>query len=268
MKKAIVSTIFLASTLSLGAMNVSAADEVDVNVWDEVNVNASNDSVDVNWWDLNAAEEVEGGYKEIDCSSDPEFAKYSCNQCFVGWKKAEWEYIWFMEDTWINSTRYDQLMYKEQQKDPKMINLNPSKVEWEQVPSKDSFWKMTDELEALFDNEKDAYLLWKGSSVRWIQMEQWSAYGLKKNKASVWENIWLVVFPIVAHNILEDGSITPETEEHHECVLFKSAKETKNPPKEPKKPIKKLPKTGPAEFLILLVLAMVLAFGVLRYRKS
>ncbi len=262
-KKIIFSSVFLASLLSFWAINYALADEVDVNIWDKVKVSAKEDNVNVN---ISDNSEVEWWYKEIDCSSDPVFSEQSCHQCFVWWEKSEWEYIWFMEDTWINSTDYDQLMYEEQQKDPKMINLASSKVEWEQVPSKDNFWKLTDELKALHNAEKEGFFLKKWNSVRRIQMELWSAYKLKKNEAPVWENIWVVVFPIIAHNILDDGSITPESEEHHECVLFKSAK--KDAKVAPKTPKKKLPKTGPAEFLILLILAMVLAFGVLRYRKS
>jgi hypothetical protein len=44
-------------------------------------------------------------------------------------------------------------MYKEIQRMPELISLEPAKVAWSQVPSSDSFWEYTPDLEALYSNE-------------------------------------------------------------------------------------------------------------------
>ncbi|MDR1944781.1 MAG: hypothetical protein LBQ59_01485 [Candidatus Peribacteria bacterium] len=44
-------------------------------------------------------------------------------------------------------------MYKEIQRMPEMISLESTKVAWSQVPSKDSFWEYTSDLEALYSDE-------------------------------------------------------------------------------------------------------------------
>jgi hypothetical protein len=44
-------------------------------------------------------------------------------------------------------------MYKEIQKMPIMETLDPAKVAWTQVPSSDSFWEYTPDLEALYSSE-------------------------------------------------------------------------------------------------------------------
>jgi hypothetical protein len=53
-------------------------------------------------------------------------------------------------------------------------------------------------------------------------------------------------------NILDNGEVSGDFSDHNECVLYKSGnKTTPTPPKT-------LPQTGPAEFFLLLILAMVL----------
>ncbi|MDA3779973.1 MAG: hypothetical protein PF487_07125 [Bacteroidales bacterium] len=62
--------------------------------------------------------------------------------------------------------------------------------------------------------------------------------------------------------MLADGEITIDNTEHIECVLFKSGT-----PTELAEPTK-LPETGPAEFMLLIIVAMVLGFGVLQLRAK
>jgi hypothetical protein len=38
---------------------------------------------------------------------------------------------------------------------PEMISLDQSKVAWSQVPSKDSFWEYTPDMESLYSDEYD-----------------------------------------------------------------------------------------------------------------
>lgn len=204
-------------------------------------------------------------YDEVDCSTDSVYTQNSCNQCFVGWEKAQDAYVWLLDDTWINSTSNDLIMYWEWQDMPFMLNLNEWSVQWKQEPSSDNFWEFTEDVKNLYDDEKLGYVLPFWEQVTRIQSKTWSAYQLVKNEVKQWENIWMVVFPIKAYTVMDDWEVSVDNEEHRECVLFKSAgaekviKET---------PVKKLPDTGPAQFLVLLLLAMVLAFWVLRFRKS
>jgi hypothetical protein len=88
------------------------------------------------------------------------------------------------------------------------------------------------------------------------------AYRLDKNEVASGWNIWILVYSLASTNILDDWEVSSDISEHNECVLYKSGnKTTPTPPKT-------LPQTGPAEFFLLLILAMVLWFGVLKIRSK
>jgi len=65
--------------------------------------------------------------------------------------------------------------------------------------------------------------------------------------------------------MLANGTITIDADEHNECVLFTSSdlkeKIVVTTPK-------KLPQTGPSEYLLLLFFSMILAFGILQLRRK
>ena len=77
----------------------------------------------------------------------------------------------------------------------------------------------------------------------------------------------------MTHAVLEDGTPSPETTTHKECVLFKSADANKAevpapaPVEVKAPPAKALPKTGPAENM-LIVLALLLTAGLVYYRRK
>ncbi len=203
-------------------------------------------------------------YTEVDCSTDSVFSENSCNQCFDWGSKSEWNNIWLLSDIWMNVTEVSKLLFKEEQLDPEMINLAGEQSSWTQWPDKDNFWAYTDEFNALYSDEYEGFVLPSGESITWIKSALSSVFTLDTNTASDWENVGLLVFPISTHNILEDGEITMDNNEHRECVLFKSAwaaeiKEVVVP--------KKLPQTGPAEYILLLILSMVLGFGILKFKS-
>ncbi len=207
---------------------------------------------------------VNAWYEEIDCSTDPVFSEYSCNQCFDWWEKWQNSYIWNLDDVWKNFSTVDQVMYKELQSFPEMMNLNTSKVSWEQTPSSEWFWSYTEEFNALYDEDKAWYVLKAGNEVTWLKSKLGSAYHLARNEASKSSNIGLLVFSITSNNILEDGEISVDDWVHKECVLYKSGDEKVVKKEKPKE----LPKTWPEQFFLLLILAMILAFAVLRFRKT
>lgn len=210
-------------------------------------------------------------YQEIECSTDPIFAANSCSQCFDGGTKWEGANLGFLKDDWVNTSNIDKMLYKEEQEMPKMVNLNPSLVSWAEVPGKAGFWEYTAQFNKLYRPEEEWYVLGKGQSVTWLQSKTGYAYSLKKNQAEAGKNIGLLVYPIAVHNIADNGDISVDAIEHKECVLFKSGTPEQKAPvntgEKPKAPVKQLPQTGPEHYVLLLMLAMVLGFGITKLRK-
>ena len=205
---------------------------------------------------------VFSAYEEVECSTDVVFSENSCNQCFNWGSTDQGEYLELLTDLWMNLTNIKKLLYKEEQVDPEMINLDPTNVSWVQTPSAEGFWEYTDEFNALYSDIEEWYILEPGASVTWIKSALSYAFKLEKNTADKWTNIGMLVYSIYTHNILEDGEITIDNDEHRECVLFKSGENGEDPTPEPKK----LPETGPAEYMLLIILAMIIGFGILKFR--
>ncbi|NVP17780.1 hypothetical protein HUU51_03615 [Candidatus Gracilibacteria bacterium] len=207
---------------------------------------------------------VSAATTEIECSTDSVFAEYSCNQCFDGGEKSTGSFIGLLTDIWSNNSANDKIMYKEQQEMPEMVNLNTSKVEWSQTPDSKDFWEYTPEFEALFSTEQDGYVLKAGQSVTWLKSKLSYAFKLDRNDAVKGENIGLLVYPVLSHTLLDNGELGMSNTPHNECVLFKSAAGQSPVVETPKT----LPQTGPAEFFLLMILAMILGFGIVRFKNS
>jgi len=200
-------------------------------------------------------------YTEIDCSTDIAFESYSCNQCFDWETKTKWDYIWLLIDDWINPTDTDKILYKEEQRMPEMFNLNPDYVAWSQTPSAEWFWQYSDDFDALYSEEDLGYILEAWKRVTWLESKMGYAYKLDNNAAETNANIGLLVYPITTRVIESNWTPSIIDQEHIECVLFKSAWASEI--ETPEKP-EKLPETGPTEYILLLIIAMILWFGVLR----
>lgn len=204
-------------------------------------------------------------YEEIECSSDAVFSEYSCTQCFDGWSKSENSYIWFLSDEWINIWDDSRILYKEEQEYPEMVNLNVSNVEWSQTPTAEDFWEYTEDFNNLYSEDEEGYVLPAWDSVTWLKSKLSYAFKLEKNDVDLDGNIGLLVYPLISH-VLEANWGMPSDESfedsvHKECVLFKS-----DEAKDESVEVKKLPETWPAEFFILLILAMILWFGIMKFR--
>jgi len=52
----------------------------------------------------------------------------------------------------MNVTEVQKIVYKEEQVDPEMINLDSSNVTWTQTPDSENFWEYTDEFNALYSD--------------------------------------------------------------------------------------------------------------------
>ena len=200
-------------------------------------------------------------YNEIDCSSDIVFESYSCGQCFEWGSKIKWDYIWLLIDDWINPTDQNQILYKEEQKMPEMVNLDPSNVAWSQTPSTEWFWEYSDEFDALYSEDNLWYILNAWSRITWLQSKMGYAYKLDNNSATNNANIGLLIYPISTHTIQADWTPSMDDNEHIECVLFKSAWASEIViPETPER----LPDTWPTEYILLLIIAMLLWFGFMR----
>lgn len=207
---------------------------------------------------------VSADYLELDCSSQDIFESNSCTQCFDWWTKATWDYIGLLKDDWINSSSSDKILYKEEQEMPNMLNLNPDWVVWSQTPSSDGFWQYTEDLDALYD--WDAYLLESWEKVTWIESKIGYAYKLEQNTLPENSNIGLLMYTLVSHDLLENGTPSINSDEHTECVLFKSAWESEPTVIEEEPP--KLPETGPAEYILLLALAMLIGLAIIKIKNK
>ena len=212
-------------------------------------------------------------YTTVKCDTDPVFAANSCNQCFTDKNRGEGSNLGELKDEWINNSTSDKILYKVEQDMPKMINLSPSLVKWEQNPSSKDFWEYTENLNKIYDNENEWYVLSKGKKVTWIESKKGFTYTLSKNKEAEWKNIGLLTYLITTHNISDNWDINPDRDEHKECVLFKSGKKVEQTKVVPgkkwttKTPAKKLPKTGPEHYILLMLLAMIIGFGVVKMRS-
>lgn len=208
-------------------------------------------------------------YKEVQCSTNPAFEANSCNQCFDGGTKAEGDNLGLLTDKWSNSSSGDQIVYKEEQKMPFMVNLSEGSVTWTQVPNSEGFWEYTQEFNDLYSQKDEGYILKAGQSITWLKSKLGYAFSLEKNSAPAGTDVGLLVYPFKGHNVWVDGKITMDDKEHRECVLLKSDATMKPVVKEqtePKKPVE-LPKTGP-EHIILLLVAMLIGTGLILFRKK
>lgn len=203
-------------------------------------------------------------FDEIQCTTDPVFAANSCNQCFSGLNQSEWDTVGFLSDDWINNSPTDMILYKEIQEDPRFVNLSPDLSQWTQVPSSQGFWEYTSEFDNVYSEAEDGYVLEAGKKVTWIKSKLGYGYQLESNTAALDQNIGLLIFPITTHALLPDGTISEDSDVHNECVLFTSW----NPSEEAPVVVKRLPETGPAEFVMLGFLAMLLWFVFIKNRKE
>lgn len=216
---------------------------------------------------LFAVSSANWAYTEVACSTDEVFNQNSCNQCFIWENKSVWSHMWFLSDKWINFWTKSMLLYKAEQEDPRMIELNWST--WNQVPDVENFWEYTTELNSKYNEENAWYVLTAWESINWLKSSEWYAYNLSKTNAANNENVWLLIYPIITHTLDWVDDISLEAIEHRECVLFKSSSEEIVVPEVPeeREPEPDLPQTGP-EHILLLILAMIAWIVVFKFNRK
>lgn len=217
------------------------------------------------------ATNVNGAYTEVSCSADQAFSEYACSQCFDWGEVAAGSNISFLDDVWVNDTWVRKIMFKEEQTMPVMHSLNNSKLT--KNPNSDLFWEYTSEFEALEDDEFYGYVLPAGQRVSWLKSSLGSSYLVEQSPAKG-QNVWVLVFDVMSHNILENGEIAMNDAPHKECVLYKSGESYVPPVVEPPKPETPVEpermtqvQTGPELYFLVLIMSF-LVWLVVMNRKS
>lgn len=159
------------------------------------------------------------GYEKVDCSVSPTFWLNSCDACFNWWEITTSSNISFLDDIWVNSSDSSRLMYKEEQVMPEMKSLNGSV--FTKNPNDDTFWEYTEELESLYKEEFERYVLPPSSQVSWIKSSLWASYNFS-SLPNKWEEAWILTFDIKSHNISSEWNVDVEAMNYRECVLYTS----------------------------------------------
>jgi LPXTG-motif cell wall-anchored protein len=202
-------------------------------------------------------------YEVVTCDSDASYTANSCDQCFNGGAVVAGDNKGLLTDVWENNSDKAQILFKEEQEMPRIVALGGAS--WTEVTASDSvnFWQYTAELDALYDEDNLGYSLPANSSATWIESTLGSAYQLVSSSAASGENVGMVIYDIATHATASDGTPALDSDLHRECVLFTSgAGETPVIPE-----TSTLPETG-AEHVLLLLIAAVLGFGFLKFRKK
>jgi hypothetical protein len=210
-----------------------------------------------------------GNYSEVACDKDF-FTQNACNQCFEWGKKATWEKITWLTDSWTNPNVSEQIIYKDEQKFPEFVNLGGDKTTWINYPIEaDKFWKYTDEIvwtDSATWSWKQEFLLEWGKTVNFLEWDLWASYALQSTDKKEWDPTGLLKFMVNYHDT--DATANESAAKlHTECVVYYAW--TPAPaapvPVAPKEVTKV--KTWPESY-ILIIVALLLSFGLLKYRKK
>jgi hypothetical protein len=228
-----------------------------------------------------------GEYAEIKCDS-PEFAQNNCNQCFDGGKVAIGEKLTNLFDTWTNANPTEEIIYKDEQSMPELINLGGDKTKWSSVPDDPTrFWKFANEIawvNSAFSNvssstgtvassgstitgttpssSKQEFLLEANNKIRFLESDLGAVHTLEATDKKDGDSVGLIKYSLNYHDISADGNES-SVKNHVECVSYKLSGEQAKPPVVP--PTATKVKTGPG-MLIIILAALGLGFGIVRLK--
>lgn len=218
-------------------------------------------------------------YKEVDCSTSPTFWENNCKACFDWWEINLNSNLSFLDDIWFNPSNNRRILFKEEQVMPEMKALNWTN--FVKNPDNDTFWEYTKELEALYSNEFEWYVLPAWQKVTWIKSSLWSSYNFK-SLPEKWLEAWILIFDIKTHNVSDDWEVDLDDQNsaHRECVIYTSWFEKKEFDEEVQKEEKDdkdfyVPEVKDATkveawsplFLISLIISMLAWLAIFRRRK-
>jgi hypothetical protein len=221
-----------------------------------------------------------GEYAEIKCDS-PEFASNNCAQCFDGGKVTIGEKLTNLFDTWTNANPTEQIVYKDEQVMPELINLGGPNTKWSSIPDDPTrFWKFANEIlwtasstpaptgsgvtasGTTTDTGKQEFLLEANKKIRFLESDFGAVHTLETTDKKDGDTVSLVKYTLGYHDISADGNESA-LKNHTECVAYKLAGEQAKPPVVP--PTATKVKTGP-ELLIVILAALGIAFGIVRLK--
>ncbi len=210
-------------------------------------------------------------YQEIACDKDY-FTQNVCNQCFDWSKKAISEKISTLADTWINQNSTEQVFYKDEQINPEFINLGWNNTVWVTNPTDpNKFWKFANEIiwidsDTPWTNKQEFVLGWN-KSIKFQESDLWASYAMSSTDKQEWEPVGLLKFTINYHNINSKWDESVKNS-HTECVAYYSAAPAPvaTTPTPKAQEITKV-KTW-TESYILILIALVLWFTLVRLRKK
>lgn len=173
-------------------------------------------------------------FKTAECNSSQYFWELSCDLCFDWWNVNVWQNVWILQDTIVNTTPYKVMVDISEQKTPFMENLQKWLVEWSQIKEDDKLWSYSSEASKYLNKEWTSFIFPTWASTVLTRSSFWWSYVLDKNKSD-FDEIGMVVFPIVMRNLDSDGTKW-EPYEHRQCVLYKGKKSDKIVEKKPENP--------------------------------
>jgi hypothetical protein len=243
----------------------TAAEDAALNdSWSEVPLDAAS------WKEIVVAPKVWiGNYVEVACDKEF-FTANACNQCFDWGKKATAEKITGLTDSWTNPNTTEQVIYKDEQKMPEFVNLGWANTSWLTNPEDSSiFYKYSDELawtdSATWSGKQEFLLEWS-KTTPFLESDLGASYTLQSTDKVEWDAVWLLKFQINYHDT-DATAKESEAKAHTECVAYYAG--TPAPvvaaPVTPQEVTQV--KTGP-ESLVLILVALLLSFGLLKYRKK
>jgi len=223
-----------------------------------------------------------GEYPEIKCDT-PEFSGNNCTQCFDGGKVAIGEKLTNLFDTWTNANPTEQIIYKDEQVMPELINLGGNNTKWSSIPDDPmKFWKFANEIawvNSAFGSvtsgtgtasgttttnaKKQEFLLESNKKIRFLESDLGAVHTLEATDKKDGDSIGLIKYTLNYNDISSDGNESA-LKNHVECVSYKLAGEQVKPPVVP--PTATKVKTGPEMFIIILA-ALGLGFGITRLKN-
>lgn len=283
-------------TLVLATSYISAFAATWISAWDVTTTDNTNNTTDIKAWDvnintptvaptdggsdvpLNAAWSSDtivapkiwiGNYPEVACDKDY-FTANSCIQCFDWGKKMVWEKIAWLTDSWTNPNTTEQVIYKDEQKMPELINLGWANTVWINNPLEaDKFYKFADEIvwtdSATWSGKQEFLLEW-GKTVNFLESDLGASYALQSTDKKEWDAIGILKFNINFHDT-DASAKESEGKLHTECVAYYAWTPAPVTPVAQTPPEATKVKTGP-ELTAILIIAMLLSFVLIKYKKK
>ena len=233
-----------------------------------------------------------GEYAEIPCTS-PEFQQNNCGQCFDGGKVAVGEKLTNLFDSWTNANPTDEIIYKDEQVMPELVNLGGANTKWTSIPdSPTQFWKFANEIAwtdssfgstsatgasltgatatgststgttASSSSARQEFMLTANKKIRFVESDFGAVHTLESTDKTDGNTVGLIKYTLNYHDISSDGNESA-MKNHIECVRYQATGKA-TPPVTPPNATKV--KTGP-ETIVILLAAMGIGFGVMRLKK-